>query len=273
MTQLEGVQPEVMPTTTPQRTLAEEWGMLCALWRRDLLRLRKEPSRWLGLVLQPIVFWLMLGFGFGSSISLPGTTDGHYLHFFFPGALVMLVLFTSIFATMSVIEDRQSGFLQAVLCAPGSRASMIGGKLLGVVSVTLIQVMLFLIGAPFAGVELASVNWLSLFGAIVLLSSGLTAANFAIAWRLNSTQAYHALMSIALLPLWVMSGALFPPRAGWLHTAMLANPLAHGTAAIRLSLAPETTTLTPLGLGASFLWLGVFGAVAFVFALRATRRS
>lgn len=273
MSQLEGVQHDMLSTTTSHRSFAEEWGMLAALWRRDLLRLRKEPTRWLGLVLQPLVFWLMLGFGFGSSISLPGDQGGSYLQFFFPGALVMLVLFTSIFATMSVIEDRQSGFLQAVLCAPGSRASMIAGKLLGVVSVTLVQVALFLVGAPFSGVDLAGINWLALLAALVLLSGGLTAANFAIAWRLNSTQAYHAVMSIALLPLWVMSGALFPPRSGWLVTTMMANPLAHGTAAIRLALTPEATALTPLGFGGSFVWLALFGLIAFLIALRSTRRG
>ena len=92
--------------------VGREINLINALWLRDMYRLKKERSRWLGVVLQPLLFWFFIGAGFLERVEVPGM-DGDYLEFFFPGIMVMTVLFTTIFATMSVIEDRQSGFLQA----------------------------------------------------------------------------------------------------------------------------------------------------------------
>ena len=101
------------------------------LVRRDVKRFVREKSRVAGALLQPLIFWLVIGSGMSGTFVLPSARGMNYLEYFFPGVLVMVVLFTAIFTTMSVIEDRHSGFLQAVLVAPGSRASVVLGKCLG----------------------------------------------------------------------------------------------------------------------------------------------
>ena len=180
-------------------------GMIAALWRRDMLRLKRERSRWLGVVLQPLLFWLLIGSGMASSFRPAVAGDVDYLTFFFPGILVMVVLFTAIFGTISVIEDRQQGFLQGVLVAPGPRWAMVVGKIAGVASLALLQTALLAAMAPLAGYAYAGIDWGLLALVVALTVAGLTAVGFAMAWALSSAQAYPAVMSMILLPLWILS--------------------------------------------------------------------
>ncbi|MFI5307496.1 MAG: ABC transporter permease, partial [Polyangiales bacterium] len=119
--------------------LAEELSTIAVLVRRDTTRFVREKSRVVGALLQPLIFWLVIGSGMSSTFVLPSARGLHYLEYFYPGVVVMVVLFTAIFTTMTVIEDRHSGFLQAVLAAPGSRASVVLGKCLGAATVALCQ--------------------------------------------------------------------------------------------------------------------------------------
>src|SRR5690606_3335369 len=192
--------------------LGYELGLMGAMWRRDMLRLKREPSRWLGVVLQPLLFWAIIGGGMSESFEMKGAEGVDYLTYFYPGILVMIILFTTIFATISLIEDRQSGFLQAVVIAPGSRVSLVLGKVFGVTTLATLQSLLFLVLAPLAGYSLGQIDWPLTLLMVVLTSMGLTALNFAGAWIMRSAQAYHAVMSIVLLPLWIVSGAMFPAR-------------------------------------------------------------
>lgn len=209
----------------------QELGTISALWQRDMLRLRKEKSRWLGVVLQPMLFWVIIGSGMTAGFSLPG--GGDYLSYFYPGILVMIVLFTTIFASISVIEDRQSGFLQSVLVSPGSRCAMLAGKISAVTTLALLQSILFLVLAPAAGFPFGQIAWGWTFVVIVLSCAGLTALNLAVAWLFTSVQGYHAIMSVVMLPLWVLSGAMFPPPDGWLGALMEVNPLTYMVAGVR----------------------------------------
>ncbi|MBK8480428.1 MAG: ABC transporter permease [Proteobacteria bacterium] len=249
--------------------LAEELSVISTLWRRDMLHLLRERSRWLGVVLQPLLFWLLLGSGLSGSFRAPQHGGASYLVYFFPGTIVMVLLFTTIFATISVIEDRQSGFLQGVLVAPGSRAATVLGKTAGVTSLALIQAALLLLLAPLAGYPWAEVRWLPLAAVLVLGSAGLTAINFAMAWLLNSSQGYHALMSVVLLPLWVISGAMFPVPDGWLGVVMRLNPLTYIVAAVRLTLGGVGS---PIGLLTSCLVLGGMTIAGLAWAVWATGR-
>ncbi len=225
-----------MTTVSVQRgVLAQEWGVVTALWKRDMWRLWRERSRWVGVVLQPLIFWGILGTGFGDRVQMDGTQQD-YLAFFFPGIAVMIVLFAALFATISVIEDRQSGFLQGVLVAPGSRAAMVLGKVLGVTSLAMIQVLLFLCFAPLAGYEFQAINWPGLIGVLVLSSMVLTAAGFVLAWLLNSTMAYHGIMSVLMIPLWVLSGAMFPAEGTWIEYVALFNPMSYSVSGARAAL-------------------------------------
>jgi ABC-type multidrug transport system permease subunit len=180
-----------------------------------------------------------------------------------------VVLFTSIFTTMSVIEDRHKGFLQAVLVAPASRTSLVLGKTLGGVAIALAQAALFLALMPLAGYDPRAVDW-PLAGAMLLGTSiGLSSMGFAIAWWLDSTQGYHVVMSVLLIPLWIISGAMFPMQGasralGWL---MRANPMAYGVNGIRRALHGGTLAGGLDVAGSSAL---VELAVVFGFAILAT---
>lgn len=245
--------------------LSWEAGTIAALWRRDLLRLVRERSRWIGVVLQPLLFWVVIGSGMDRVFALPGAEGTSYRAWFFPGILVMIVLFTTIFATMSVIEDRQSGFLQQVLVAPGSRLSLVLGKVAGVTTMALIQAALFLPVAPLAGFPLGAVAWPTLLAAVLLTCVGLTAVNLAMAWVLSSTQGYHAIMSVVLIPLWILSGAMFPADDGWIGAIMAANPLAWSVGAVRAALAGA-------GAATGLLMLAGFAVVALALAARTCSR-
>src|SRR3954469_7844181 len=126
------------------------------LWWREIVRFYRQTTRVVGVLASPLVFWLVIGFGFGTcSISGGGPDQQHYLDYFYPGALIMIVLFTSIFTMMSVIEDRKEGFLLSVLVAPVPRSAIVLGKVLGGTTLAAIQGMIFLALGPFLGIHLS----------------------------------------------------------------------------------------------------------------------
>jgi daunorubicin resistance ABC transporter membrane protein len=234
--------------------------------RRDLLRFFREKTRVVGALLQPLIFWLVIGGGMSSTFRLPGSSQVNYLEYFYPGVLIMVVLFTAIFTTMSVIEDRHSGFLQAVLVAPGSRVSVVLGKCFGSALVALSQGSLFLLLAPLAGFQLGHVLWLPLLSGLVLTCLSLCTVGFAVAWWLDSTAGYHVVMSLLLLPLWILSGAMFPARPGTvLGLIVSANPMSYAVSAVRRGLYGAALPSGMLPLGRS-PWLEVLVLLAFALA-------
>jgi len=252
------------------------WLAVASLWWRELVRFYRQRSRVAGVILSPLVFWLVIGSGFGTSFRSGAPAGGqHYLEYFYPGALIMIVLFTSIFTMMSVIEDRKEGFLLSVLVAPISRSAVVLAKVLGGTTLSAIQGLIFLIFAPAVGVHFG----LAQFGLIVLItvlvSFCLTALGFAVAWQMESSQGFHAVVNLFLIPLWLVSGALFPisGASGWIRAVMLANPLTYGVEALRTALFPAMAN-PRFPLGSSIAVLAVFSGVVFAIAfLLANRRS
>jgi ABC-2 type transport system permease protein len=212
------------------------------LWWREVVRFYRQKTRVVGVIASPIVFWLVIGSGFGTSFRSGPGTDQHYLDYFYPGALIMIVLFTSIFTMMSVIEDRKEGFLLSVLVAPVSRSAIVLGKVLGGTTLAAAQGLIFLLFAPLVGVHLTVGNLVLVVLTIFLISFGLTALGFAIAWPMDSTQAFHAVINLFLIPLWLLSGALFPLSGAsiWLRFLMRLNPLTYGVQALRDLLYPAS---------------------------------
>ena len=205
---------------------------------RDVVRFFRQRSRVIGALAQPILFWFVIGSGFAGSFRLRGAEDLGYLQFFFPGVVTMVLLFSTIFATITVIEDRREGFLQCVLAGPGSRLSLVVGKSAGSTLIALAQASLFLLFAPLAGVDPAVVHW-PLLGAVMILSAlAMTGLGFAMAWWINSSTGYHAVMSIILIPSWVLSGAMFPIRGAGpvLGAVMQVNPMRFAVDGIRRAL-------------------------------------
>jgi ABC-2 type transport system permease protein len=212
------------------------WLAVHALWRRDVRRFLGQRSRVAGSLATPVVFWALLGAGLGRSFQAGGAeTGGGYLQFFFPGTLAMIVLFSAIFSTISVIEDRQQGFMQGVLAAPVPRSAIVLGKLLGGTTIALWQAALFLLLAPLAGIPFDVVRLGQALGVAALLALALTGLGFILAWWLNSTQGFHAIMNLLLVPMWLLSGAVFPASgaAPWIQWLMRANPMTYGVSALQ----------------------------------------
>jgi daunorubicin resistance ABC transporter membrane protein len=244
------------------------------LARRDLARFFRQPSRLVGALGQPLIFWLVIGHGFGDTFRMPGAALS-YASFFYPGVLLMVVLFAAIFTTASVIEDRHRGFLQSVLAAPGSRGALAVGKALGSTSVALTQAALFLLLAPAAGFPLRSVDWPLLAAALGLAAIALAALGFAVAWSIDNLQGYHAIQMTLLVPLWVVSGAMFPiPSRGGLAALMRANPVAYAVSAARRALGgPAAPGALPGSAARDLAVCAAFAAGALLVAVLATRRS
>ena len=210
-----------------------------SLWRRELVRFFRQPSRLAGAFAMPLLFWLLIGSGLSSSFRLPGDTSGvTYLEFFFPGTVVLLVLFGAIFSTFSVIDDRNVGFLQGVLVAPVGRTSIVLGKVLGGATLAWLQGMLVFLLAPLVGFAFSPRVVLEGAAVLALLSVSMTALGFAFAWSIDSTQGFHAIMNIVLLPMWFLSGAFFPVTGAplWLEWIVRLNPLTYGNMALRQAL-------------------------------------
>jgi ABC-type multidrug transport system permease subunit len=205
---------------------------------------------------------------------MPGSSDG-YLRFFYPGVVLMVVLFAAIFTTLSVIEDRHAGFLQAVLAGPGSRGAVVVGKVLGSASVALSQAALFLLLAPVAGFPWLAVDWLLLLASLALAAIGLAAMGFAVAWLVDNVQGYHAIQMTLLVPLWIVSGAMFPPSPDhpWMAAVMRANPVAYAVSATRRALAgPAAPGALPGSSGRDLAVLAAFASVNVALAVLAARR-
>src|SRR6202167_4200842 len=247
------------------------------LWWREVVRFYRQKARVAGVILSPLLFWIVLGSGFGTSFR-SGQAAGrqNYLDYFYPGALVMIVLFTAIFTMMSVIEDRNEGFLLSVLVAPVPRAAIVLGKVLGGTTLAAVQGLIFLVFAPLVGIHMTLASFGLIALTVFLISFALTALGFAIAWPLDSTQAFHAIINLFLIPLWLLSGALFPlsGASGWLALVMRANPLTYGVEALRGLLYPASPTLTslPVSMAALSLFAAVMFSLSFFMVNRRTTR-
>jgi ABC-2 type transport system permease protein len=248
------------------------------LWWREITRFRRQRSRVIGALAQPMLFWLLLGGGLSASFRPMGAPEHlGYLEYFYPGIMVLAMLFTAIFATISVVEDRREGFLQGVMVAPVSRLNIVLGQSLGASTLALLQAVIFLILAPLAGIALSVGSVLAVLAVLAMLAFGLTNLGLMIAWRLQSTQGFHAIMNLMLMPLWLLSGAFFPLTGVpvWLEWLMRINPITYGMAALRRCLylasddaAGAVPALLP-SLGITLL----FGTVTLVLATATARRS
>jgi len=260
----------VVTQTTAIPARAKESGTFSlvpvfSLWQREVVRFYRNLSRVVGVIASPLLFWLVIGSGFGTSFR-NGASGQHYLEFFFPGALIMIVLFTSIFAMMSLIEDRNQGFLLSVLVAPVHRSVIVLGKILGGTTLATLQGIIFLVFAPLVGVHIGPAQLLLVALDIFLVAFSLTALGFAIAWPMDSTSGFHAIVNLFLIPLWLLSGSLFPLSGAsfWIRALMRINPLTYGTEALRGLLFPGTAA--DFSIAASLTILAIFAAVMFALA-------
>ncbi|MCY4381541.1 MAG: ABC transporter permease [Nitrospinae bacterium] len=253
--------------------------LLCTgtIWQREIVRFVRQRSRIIGAFGQPVLFWLLLGSGFGRNFRYAGGGGEGYLEYFYPGIIAMVVLFTAIFSTFAVVDDRKARFLQGVLAAPVPRSAIVLGQVTGGATLALLQGVLLLIATPLAGVPLTLEAALASVLVMGLIGFALTALGLLLAWRIESTQGFHSIMNLLLIPLWLLSGAVFPVAGAHplIGLIMQVNPLTYGVAALRRTLylsAPEAVANLP-GLWVSLLVMIAFGVVCFSLAVRTAERS
>ncbi len=249
-----------------------------ALWWREVIRFLRQRSRLFGAFAQPLLFWILLGGGFSASLRPPGApADLGTMAYFYPGIIGLVLLFTAIFSTIAVVEDRKSGFLQGVLVAPISRGRIVLGQALGGTTLAVLQGVLFLALAPLVGIHLSALSIAATVLVIAAIAFALTSLGLVIAWRMESTQGFHAIMNLILMPIWILSGAFFPASgaAGWLGWLMQLNPLTYGMAALRRCLylgAPAAVGRIP-PLAPSLAITAAFCVITFLGATAVARRS
>lgn len=241
---------------------------------RELLKLQRESARFLAMLAQPLLLWLVFSFGFDRGFGEQLAGSQSFRQYFFPGVVVMTLLFGAIFSSMSIIDDRAGGFLQGALMAPSSRLSLIMGKSLGITLVSGLQVGLVLATGWF--VISGSTQWDPLMLALwfVVSSFALVPLNLAAALWLNSSQSYHAFMGAVLLPAWVLSGALFPVSDGFFRYVAMLNPMTYMVHGFRSAMEgpgyPSPVSLAPLG---SLSFLLVLGCVGCLLAVKSLNSS
>ncbi len=247
---------------------------IATLARREVVRFLRQRSRVASALGSPVVFWALIGLGFGRSFSPPGSTrETGYLEYFFPGTLTLILLFSSVFSNISLIEDRREGFLQAVLVSPASRLSIVVGKILGGALLAWGQAMAFCLYllTPWSTVHLGPGEWVLLAGVVFLVSFAMSGLGFLIAWPMDSTQGFHAIMNLLLIPMWMLSGALFPASGapGWLQWVITLNPLSYGVLAIQHVFYEDVRAVvggSPAGLGTALAVTAAFAVLVIVVA-------
>jgi ABC-2 type transport system permease protein len=278
-------------------SLSSRLGAGWMLARREWTRFFRQRNRVTAAVLQPLLFWLLFGTGLSGSFE---TTGGeNFLHFFLPGTVALIVLFTAIFATISVIEDRREGFMQSVLVSPVGRFPVLIGKVLGGGAIAWVQALVFLglVYAVSAGTNAPSLPTLGssfplLMLLLALIAIAMCALGMIVAWPMESTQGFHAIMMLGLMPMWLLAGTFFPIPAwnwsgpaegvGWgawsLAGIMQANPLSYAMIELRRLIDPElnlsTAGFAPNSLTCwtvTLLATGLTVAVAW-FLMRGSRR-
>ena len=246
-----------------------------ALWKREILVFVRDRAGVVGVLAQPVLFWVVFGFGFADSVSVPGSKAG-YLQYLLPGMVALTILFTAIYATLSVVEDRQSGVLQAALVSPQPRLALVLGVVLGGTTLAVGQAALIAAFAPLVDL------WPGLAGSIVALAAGtllaitFTALGFVMAWRLRTTRAYHALMNVLLVPVWLLSGSFFPETGASdvIALVMRLNPATYGVAMLRYGMhgVPDTIPGSTVGLGLSVAVTIATATLALLWAARVARQ-
>ncbi|MFA5101874.1 MAG: ABC transporter permease [Candidatus Thermoplasmatota archaeon] len=218
------------------------------LWLRQMKRFFRAKSRVLSTILQPLFFLFILGFGFNIAV-FPGM-QGPYINFLAPGLIAMTILLSSMFTGVSVLWDRQSGFLQEVLVAPVSRLSIVIGRTVGGATVALFQGFIIMFIALAMGVPIVNLQGLLLTILIMVLLS-FTAVGFGLilASKMRDFEGFQSIMSLILMPLMFLSSAFYPVNEslpGWLQILSYGNPLFYMIDGIRGSLTGVNNVLHPL---------------------------
>ena len=242
---------ELIRVAVPERSVRADLRAVSIVWRRELIRFRSDRLRAVTSLVQPVLFLFVLGTGLSrlASHGLPVGVD--FKTFIYPGVLAMSVLFTSIFSAASIVWDREFGFLREMLVAPVRRWAIVVGKCLGGATVATFQGIIFLALAGVAHIPYDPLLLLTLVGELLLLSFTLTAFGVMMAARIKQIQAFMALTQMVVMPLFFLSGALYPLTGlpVWLTVLTRIDPLTYIVDPMRHAVFSHLT-VSPLALGA-----------------------
>ena len=233
--------------------------IIAVIARRELLRFTRQPARIAGALGTPILLWIFLASGFADSLRSENVGHLSYAAFLLPGMMSLTAVFAAILASMSVIEDRQAGWLQAAIVSPAPRWSIALGQMLGSAAVAFVQAGILMFAIPLVGLAPGIINIILALIALFFTSLAMSALGLLFAWRVDSSAGYHAVMNLLFMPMWLLSGAFIPVNgaAAWFATIVKLNPLAWCTEAIRTPLAGHAD-VTALLLACAFAFTSVF---------------
>jgi ABC-2 type transport system permease protein len=294
ITQKAGPGPDSVTTAirvaVPASGLQQNLRAIGIVWRREIIRFKSDRLRMVTSLVQPVLFLFVLGTGLSSlaSGSLPHGFD--FKTFIYPGVLAMSVLFTAMFSAASIVWDREFGFLREMLVAPVSRSAIVIGKCLGGATVATFQGIIILALAGAAHVPYDPILFLTVIGELLLLSFTLTAFGVMMAARIKQMQAFMALTQMLLMPLFFLSGALYPLRSLplWLTVLTRIDPISYAVYPMReavfnhLNISAATTAkLSPaltwdgwaVPVGLSLGIVAVMGAVLLIMAIVEFQRT
>jgi ABC-2 type transport system permease protein len=218
----------------PEGGLRSELRAVRVVWKRELIRFRRDRLRILTSLMQPFLFLFVLGTGL-SRLASQGTHGVNLRTFVFPGVLCMAVMFTAMFSAASLVWDREFGFLREMMVAPVKRSSLVLGKCLGGATVASFQGVIVLCLAGLVGVPYALGLIVVVFALQMLLAFAITAFGVMVAARITQMQSFMALMQMAIMPMYFLSGALFPVSGlpQWLEILNRLDPLTYAVDPMR----------------------------------------
>ena len=223
----------VTSIAVPPRTFRNELRAIKIVWHRDMIRFLRDKPRIITALLQPMLYLFVLGSGLGSAV--PRASGVDLRMFMFPGVMAMAVLFTCFFSAGSMVWDREFGFMREMLVAPVNRGSILVGKCFGGATVGTLQGLVMFAVAGLVGVPYSPALMIGVFAELALLSFAITALAVMISARIRSMQAFMALVQMLMMPLFFLSGALFPLTGlpGWLTVLTRLDPLTYAVDPIR----------------------------------------
>ena len=240
-----------------------------ALVWRDLKRFGRDRSQVLGSLARPVVWLLFMGKGMRASVGAVGGLD--YQHFIFAGSIAMTVLFGGMFQSITIIWDREFGFLKEVLVAPISRTAIVLGKTLSCAAVTFLQGLIAAAFAPLVAVHLGGMQIVALAAVIALLSLSVTALGVVVATRMQTFEGFGVISNFVVLPLFFLSGGVFPVEnlPGWMSLLVHANPITYGVDLMRRAIGQPAVFAPAIDIAV----VAGFGAVMILAALVLFRRE
>ncbi|WP_018924636.1 ABC transporter permease [Salsuginibacillus kocurii] len=208
---------------------------IIAIWQRDIIKFFRDRARLIGSFSMPILFLVVFGVGMGGameSLVTAGTdaTDFNYIEFIFPGIVSMTLLMTSVFSSLSIIQDRDFGYMREILVSPVSRVNIAIGKMLGSATVAFLQGIMMFVLMPFLGISIDPLSFLQLLPVMFMIACTFSSLGLLVASLLNSTQGFQLVVNILVMPMVFLSGALFPlsNMPAWVDVIVTLNPVTYG---------------------------------------------